>query len=189
MEPFKDIFAQYQWNILTDRCNMLENAYTTRSTKTYYVHKDIQGSTLAITDSTGNTVRNYTYDAYGTPYVKIGQTYVKLKAYLSNPLFSQSTRGNDRLYTGREYDGETGLYYYRAREYSPELGRFLQRDPIGQMDQVNLYTYVGNSPVMGRDPSGCYSLGDFGDDITDFGIATVKIPAAIAILSLTVAGF
>ena len=79
---------------------------------------------------------------------------MKLKAYLSNPLFSQSTRGNDRLYTGREYDGETGLYYYRAREYSPELGRFLQRDPIGQMDQVNLYTYVGNSPMVGVDPSG-----------------------------------
>ena len=99
-------------------------------------------------------MRNYTYDAYGTPYILIGGTYVKLKAYLSNPLFSQSTRGNDRLYTGREYDGETGLCYYRAREYSPELGRFLQRDPIGQMDQVNLYTYVGNSPMGGVDPSG-----------------------------------
>ena len=112
-------------------------------------------------------VRSYDYDAYGTPYVKIGQTYVKLKAYLSNPLFSQSTRGNDRLYTGREYDGETGLYYYRAREYSPELGRFLQRDPIGQMDQVNLYTYVGNSPMVGVDPSGCDMLKDWNDSFSN----------------------
>ena len=94
---------------------------------------------------------------------------MKLKAYLSNPLFSQSTRGNDRLYTGREYDGETGLYYYRAREYSPELGRFLQRDPVGQSDQINLYTYVGNSPVMGRDPSGEW--------IVPLGIAIVAAAA------------
>ena len=91
---------------------------------------------------------------------------MKLKAYLSNPLFSQSTRGNDRLYTGREYDGETGLYYYRAREYSPEFGRFLQRDPIGQMDQVNLYTYVGNGPMGGVDPSGEVGImGDLGSSL------------------------
>ena len=50
--------------------------------------------------------------------------------------------------------GETGLYYFRARMYSANLGRFMNRDPIGMGDSVNLYMYVGNSPVMGRDPSG-----------------------------------
>jgi pimeloyl-ACP methyl ester carboxylesterase len=50
------------------------------------------------------------------------------------------------------------MYYYKARIYSPMLGRFLQTDPIGYKDQVNLYAYVGNDPVDGRDPTGLLDL-------------------------------
>jgi len=62
--------------------------------------------------------------------------------------------GNTRLYTGREYDAELKLYYNRARYYSPDLGRFISRDPIDISDDVNLYAYVGNNGVNFVDWSG-----------------------------------
>ncbi len=62
--------------------------------------------------------------------------------------------GNTRLYTGREYDAEIQLYYNRARYYSPDLGRFINRDPIDVADDVNLYAYVGNNGVMFVDRMG-----------------------------------
>jgi RHS repeat-associated protein len=57
-------------------------------------------------------------------------------------------------FTGRENEAETSLYYYRARYYSPSLGRWASADPAGRVDGPNLYSYVGNNPAVRIDPTG-----------------------------------
>lgn len=57
-------------------------------------------------------------------------------------------------FTGREWDPETGLYYYRARYYDPRIGRFISEDPIGFLGGWNFYAYVENQPTRFSDPSG-----------------------------------
>jgi RHS repeat-associated protein len=105
----------------------------------YYYHFDGAGSVVALSDSNADIVEQYTYDVFGQPS-------------------AASSVGNPYLFTGRRYDNETGLYYYRARYYDYYIGRFIQPDPIGYDDGLNLYTYVGNNPVMYVDPYGLWQF-------------------------------
>ncbi len=113
----------------------------------YFYQKDQLGSITAITDDKGKVIKEYAYDEFGKVYERKenGEHWGK---------YNKSDIGNTRLFTGREYDKEIGLYYYRARYYSADLGRFISRDPIGTRDNVNLYSYVGNSPVKFVDGMG-----------------------------------
>src|SRR6185437_675443 len=100
------------------------------------VCSDGLGSTLSMLDSAGVAQTNYTYEPFG------------------NTTQSGSASSNTSQYTGRDNDG-TGLYYYRARYYSPTLQRFISEDPIDFAGgDTNLYAYVGNSPCNFTDPSG-----------------------------------
>lgn len=64
------------------------------------------------------------------------------------------------MYTGREYDQEMGLYYYRARYYDPREGRFIQKDPISYNGGINVYAYVQNNPINFKDPTGLAFVAD-----------------------------
>jgi RHS repeat-associated protein len=72
------------------------------------------------------------------------------------PPRASSAFGNTTLFQGRLWVPELGLYYYRARWYDPQLGDFLERDPLGPVDSPNLYQALGRDPVNITDPQGLY---------------------------------
>jgi RHS repeat-associated protein len=113
-----------------------------RNNQTYYYHADGLGSIIAITDSLGRVVQRYDYNSFGQI------------TYIQDPNFLQPY-----TYTSREYDEETGLYYFRARYYDARVGRFITQDPIGLAGgDVNLYSYVGNNPIKFIDPFGLLNI-------------------------------
>jgi len=85
-------------------------------------------------------------------------------------------------FTGREWDPETGLYYYRARYYDPKLGRFISEDPIGFDGGVNFYGYVGGNPVNRVDPTGLSVTGVHNHILWGLGKAEGLSPAQVEIL-------
>ena len=107
-------------------------------TDTYYYTRDANKNVSELIDATGNVVAHYEYSPFGKLTVSTG-TYAD-----DNPFRFSS-----------EYaDNETGLVYYNHRYYSPELGRWLSRDPIEEKGGYNLYAMVGNDPVGGWDWGG-----------------------------------
>jgi RHS repeat-associated protein len=103
-----------------------------------WLHADERGSVIGVSNSAGTMIALNAYDEYGIP---------------------AATNIGRFGYTGQTWLPEVGLNYYKARIYSPTLGRFLQTDPIGYGDGVNWYDYVDGDPVNRGDPSGLNQRG------------------------------
>lgn len=105
----------------------------TGTTNKSWLYADHLGSVVSTANSAGTSTATYTYGPYGEPNVTTGSRF---------------------RYTGQQLLGQLNLYYYKARFYSPAIGRFLQTDPIGYEGGMNLYAYVNGNPVNYIDPLG-----------------------------------
>jgi RHS repeat-associated protein len=112
-----------------------------------YYYQDGGGSTSHLASSSGTQLEWYRYDLQGTPFVN------------GDPNNHTSAYGVRHLFTGQQWYKDIGLYDLRNRFYSPDIGRFLQPDPIGfNGDAANLYRYCGNNPATYGDPTGEYAV-------------------------------
>jgi len=129
------VVARYMQTI-----NIDEPLAMLRSSTTSYYDADGLGSITSLSSSAGSLAQTYGYDSFGKQTSSSGS--------LTNPF----------EYTARESDPETGLYYYRARYYDNCIGRFLNEDPVSFAGGIDFYQYVGNNPMLRKDPHGLWQF-------------------------------
>ena len=103
---------------------------------TYYVHADHLNRPIAMTDASKAFVAQYTWLPFGELYSYTG------------------TAGIDLRFPGQMFQHESGLLYNWFRQYDPTIGRYTQPDPLGLLDGLNRFAYVGNDPLQQVDPTG-----------------------------------
>ena len=142
---------------ITDLVNDVDKRYE-------YHHINALGSNIVLTDDDQNVLARYEYDVFGAIRAETG------------------TSDNTRKFTGKEFDADSNLYYYGARYYDPYIGRFTQRDPIG--DGVNWYAYTYNNPLKYTDPTGLRGVNEiekaalidtFGEDAGGYLAGEIQI--------------
>jgi len=104
--------------------------------ESFSYHADALGSIRKIVDAEGEVKQEYRYDAFGRVVEMTGDI------------------GQSIAFTGRDWGADESLYYYRARYYDPQIGRFISQDPVGRARGANYYAYVVNNPLLYTDPLG-----------------------------------
>lgn len=131
------VLREYTWGIdMAGGIGGLLNLH--QNGQDYNYLYDGKGNVMALIDSSGDIVASYRYDAFGNLLSKNGN--------LDQP-FKFSTK---------RYDESAGLYYYGYRFYSPSIGRWITRDPLGETGGINLYSFVENNPINFVDPWGWF---------------------------------
>jgi RHS repeat-associated protein len=143
----------------------------------YYICQDGISSVLSVSDDNGNVLQRYRYSAFGEQQV----LDAGFNPVADAPLIPFA-------YTGREWEPEVDMYFYRARFYDAGLGRFISRDPLGLGGgDVNLYAYVGNNPFNFVDPTGEFRFRQFMKGVSGIAVGSLSFVAA-ATTSPSVAG-
>ncbi len=134
---------------------------------TYYYVLNVQGDVVAIVNSSGSSVVNYTYNAWGKLCRTTGSMTSSLGSH--NPL----------RYRGYVYDTDTQLYYLQSRYYNPEMGRFINADSYASTGQGilgnNMFAYCNNNPANMSDPTGGLAI-----SLTVLGLIIGAVAGAIA---------
>lgn len=124
--------------------NIDEALQMKRGNELYYYHTNHLGSTMVLSNTSGFIVERVDYDGYGFT------TFLDA----NGSIIAKSSIDNTILFTGREYDTESGLYYYRARMMNPNMSRFIQKDFMMYINGMNDYLYTNNNPINFTDYSG-----------------------------------
>ena len=126
----------------------------------------VLSSTTAITDANGSLTQHVLYFAYGEPTE--GSSRTPLKHTIREQQFVDEHRNSTNspyLFNGKEYDEETGRYYYGARYYDPRVSLWIGVDPLAEeRSWMSPYNYCQNNPIVRIDPDG------MSDELTDFGV-------------------
>ena len=159
-------------------CWLLVSSLGLAETKITYLHNDLLGSPVVVTDEQGQVVWRKSYAPFGAEETSEGQTQT-------------AARDAGIGYTGHAADKSTGMVYMGSRYYNPQVGVFLSRDPaeVSANDpfSFNRYAYVNNNPYRYRDPNGesPLDIGFFVYDAAKFGMAVYSgNPAAIGEASI-----
>ena len=146
---------QYIWGTYIDEL-IRQDELVGGSPPVYYPLTDLLYRNVGLTDSSKAFQEAYDTDAYGNTLI------FDAAGSGSNWFADDAGTTTDPkccfLFTGRRYDPETQIYFYRARYYHPALGRFLSRDPVGYVDRMNLYEYVRSQPLRYTDSAGLYPI-------------------------------
>ncbi len=136
----KPPLRRYTWQPETLGFDVPLSVFDVAAKATYFYTTDANKNVSDLTDSAGNVVAHYEYSPFGVPTLAAG-TYAAANSF---------------RFSSEYHDPETNLVYYNYRYYSPALGRWLSRDPIGEIGGINLYGMCHNNPVIQWDKNGLF---------------------------------